>query len=476
MVEELAIKSAEALGRTMSQVNNLFRIFLALFALSVGLDYEFNVITIKGEGEVLGQSSALVGDVLQKMHEVAVPIKLLDLAAIVLGILMVIDRKNIANQLRPVYKSILCRFFLAGGLFLIWAGISMLVNAHDFSKSQLLIMELHWLKLLQVICMSIVAALFAREFDISKLSSTLLLGFLFASAVLFLNKMAWINFGVIVGDRMESFGCITISILLFIHLYTVESRKVKISPPKNFLYILTVFISSVAILISQKRGIELSFIAVCIGLFLVKLKFKKERSSLLVVLLIALIISMPSIFFDIKRTINQKYDAVRGTIFNKYIVEEYINLIESKVSVIEFLDEGQSVPLVSSLDYSGAERVGKIIRVIRLSAENLWVGSGFWGAQYKYGFIPDSGLQIILETGLIGMGLILLIFYALWRGVIQGRSSMNELSISNSVGLSMLFISMSVFCNPFYMSRLVMMAVFFVFLVEPWMKESVIPE
>lgn len=476
MVKELAIESAEALGGMMNQANNLFTIFLVLFALSLGLDYEVNVTTIQGSGEVLGQSSVLVGDVLLRTYEVAVPIKLMDLAAIVLGILMVIERKNIVNQFRFASKSILYRFFLAGGLFLIWAGISILANAHDYTESQLLLMGLHWLKLLQVICMGIVAALFAKEFDISKLSSALLLGFLFASTVLILNKIAWINSGVVVGDRMESFGSIVISILLFKHLYITEGQKVKINSSKKFLYFLTIFVSSAAILTSQKRGIEFSFIAVCIALFLIQLKFEKQINFISAAILTALIISMPSIFFDINRTVNQQYDAVRGTIFNKYIIEEYSKIVDSKISVKEFLDEGRSVPLVSRLDYSGAERIGKFIRTIRLSAENLWVGSGFWGVQYKYSFLPDSGLQIILETGLIGMGLILLIFYALWHGVNQGRSSMNGHSISNAVGLSILFLSMSVFCNPFYMSRLVMIAVFFVFFVEPRMKESVLSE
>tara|TARA_B100000242_G_scaffold105074_1_gene72622 strand:- start:903 stop:1238 length:336 start_codon:yes stop_codon:yes gene_type:complete len=40
-------------------------------------------------------------------------------------------------------------------------------------------------------------------------------------------------------------------------------------------------------------------------------------------------------------------------------------------------------------------------------------GVGFWGTQYKFNFLPDSGLQFFLEIGIIGILIFILCLYNL---------------------------------------------------------------
>ena len=47
-------------------------------------------------------------------------------------------------------------------------------------------------------------------------------------------------------------------------------------------------------------------------------------------------------------------------------------------------------------------RLSKHVKSLILLYDN-YLGIGFWGVQYHYEFLPDSGLQFFLEIGLIGM-------------------------------------------------------------------------
>jgi uncharacterized membrane protein YhaH (DUF805 family) len=271
---------------------------------------------------------------------------------------------------------------------------------------------------------------------------------------------------------------------LIFHFYRVETREVEISAFKQLLYVATVFVASVAILTSGKRSVELVYL-VSIALFVGSSLFSSKALSrkLHYTLLAGLMVSLTSIVDDFQRTLGQPYNALHGTAYREEIVRVYAQFLEFAPDTDAEDEDAQGqphwkteefrVPFVSNLDYSGAERIGKLIKSISLSTENLWVGSGFWGVQYKYGFLPDTGLQILLETGLIGAALLVLLLYWVWHGAAARRHHTNEAAAIHVLVALVALVSLSVFCNPFYMSRLVMMWMFFAFLcIHPRVRAS----
>ena len=57
--------------------------------------------------------------------------------------------------------------------------------------------------------------------------------------------------------------------------------------------------------------------------------------------------------------------------------------------------------------------------------ENPFLGSGFWSSQYIFGYIPDSILQIPLETGTLGILIILYIFFQIYKSFKDNQSLQN---------------------------------------------------
>jgi len=344
----------------------------------------------------------------------------------------------------------------------------MVVHRADYTASQLVVMGLHLAKLVQVTLVGSMVALLVRERKIVEISAPLLLGFLVASAALIMNKQGLIDIGTVAGDRMETFGGIIIAIILFLHFHRVEALEGRMGTLKQLLYVTTVFIATVAILTSGKRGVELVFLACLAMLAISSLRAGWERSRILHYALIAgLVVSLPNVVADFHRSWGLPYNALHGTAYRGEIVSLYDKFKKhTSISVPPNAQERGAwkseefrIPFVSSIDYSGAERIGKVIKTLYLSTDNMWFGSGFWGAQYKY-FLPDTGLQVLLETGLIGAVFWLILLYFIWHGAKRGQRFAN-----GAVAVHALFavVALCVFCNPFYMSRLMMMLMFFAF-------------
>ncbi len=442
-----------------------FFAFLFLFAFSVALDFEYNITYISGSGEVLGQGNILVGDTLQKVYAVPIPIKLHDLVTLAVIMFLIVRWKYISSYIQAItWDSRLMSLIGAGGLFFLWLTISILLNSEEYTRPQLYLMWLHLVKLVQVIFIGVVAALLIRGCDIREVTSPLLFGFFLASSILVLNKFGWIQMGATVGDRMETFGSITIGIFVALFFYEVEAQEGEISGPKKILFAVTILFSVLAILISGKRGVMVAFLVSIAFIMIRYFHVKKTISGNLNYWIVAgLIISLPSIMSDFQRTTGLSANSLHGTIYREDIIRLYAQIQRVLGNIQDLNEEGGisitselRIPIISSLDYSGVERIGKIIKSFNLSAENIWIGSGFWGTQYKHSFLPDSGMQVLLECGLVGVALLLLSIYLMWIFVAK-----NYLLSSFYLATLALLTSISLFCNPFYMSRLMMIWIFF---------------
>ena len=64
------------------------------------------------------------------------------------------------------------------------------------------------------------------------------------------------------------------------------------------------------------------------------------------------------------------------------------------------------------LDHSTVIRLSKHVKSLMLLYDNFF-GVGFWGTQYEFNFLPDSGLQFFLEIGIIGILIFILCLYNL---------------------------------------------------------------
>ena len=99
--------------------------------------------------------------------------------------------------------------------------------------------------------------------------------------------------------------------------------------------------------------------------------------------------------------------------------------------------------------------------------ENPFLGSGFWSSQYIFGYIPDSILQIPLETGALGFLIILYIIFQIYKnfrynGSLQDSYVFLPLSLVTA-GL----LSTSIFANMLYEWRYLFMLMLNLLLIIP---------
>jgi hypothetical protein len=437
------------------------QIFIAiLFCFSVGFDYEYVIANIRGGGETLGQSSILVNNALEKATNLSIPVKLSDLLTFLLLIIFLKKSKEIIDVVISSPKKNELYWLLSTVVaYFLWSAVTILANFDAYTSSQILIMTLHLIKLLQVMLTGIMMGIILKDCDIKIISRLFLLGFIIICTTLYLNIIGWVNIGKLAGDRVETFGVIIIVFAIILKLYVIEDFTNKINYSKKILYIIFIFIGTFAIFNCGKRAVLLAFIC-CLPFifFSIRCKEKFRISMLQFTMIVSVLIGMQTIPAVYQRTLGNTYDAVQGTPYQKNIyeaAEKITNLTASELKL-------DGVPLISNLDYSGAERVGKYIKTLSLIPENMLTGSGFWGVHYKYKFLPDSALVLILETGLIGTLIFLVMIYRTWRITSEGLANFCSVTkLSNAMIVVVAFAVLSVFSNPYYMSRLVLIWMFF---------------
>jgi hypothetical protein len=442
-----------------------------LFFIACILDIEYDLAFIKGQGEVLGQTSILVGNELKKIYTLPIPLKLQDLISI--GVLLIIalcGRKTILPRFNAhLYKATKKRFSLILLGFL-WILLSVWINANSYTDAQLTVMTLHWAKLLQAVLTGAGFALLllgigAWEFWIK----TILLGILTCAIILYFNQLDLFKIGVVAGDRMETYG--TLAAFVFFISYCYERQRgftsKRMSLQLEALYGAAALIASLAIFSCGKRGVVFSYF-ICICVYLVKTLFSKNklRNIFFWAIAISCVISIPKLYSEVNRSVHLPYNAVHGTAHRDELATAYQNISRLFNGDQRDLNRNSSnvskynIPIVSNLDYSGAERIGKIYKSLKIIRDDFWVGSGYWGVQYRYGFLPDTALQLIIEIGFTGVILLLLAAMPRIQSSKDGRPTGYWSQSGHSTFYVLLFAALSLFCNPFYMSRFMMSIVF----------------
>ena len=461
MVKELANTGVEYMGKVNSGIS-WFGALLFLFVVSAALDFEYSIATVKGNGEVLGHASILMGDILVKRKEVQVPAKLMDVVTVILAMVLAINRKTYFARIKQAFQNLKLKRLVASIVIIfVVVAVSIFTNASEYTNPQLLLMTLYLIKLLQAMEVGIMVATIATKRKICEISSPFLIGVLFSIGLLMLNKFGIIVMSAAAGDRMEGFGVIIFAMIIAIYFHQMESWERTIEISKQWLYAFTVFIGSISILTCGKRGIETTYQCCMIALVLVIYLYKNSGSNRLVLMMFfAFIVSLPNLIHDFNRTLGNSYDSIGGAPHR----EEIINLIHKDNPAKDNQAEGSLLyDFASELDYSGADRICRMIKTLRLSYENNFMGTGFQGVQYKYSYLPDSGLQFLLEIGLAGVLLLFLSVYYLYGCVAESAYISSGFAIVHiSLAIGTLAI-LCVFCNQLYMPRFVMIFVSYMF-------------
>ena len=244
--------------------------FLFLFVVSAALDFEYNIATVKGSGEVLGHASIMVGDIFVKRTEVQVPIKLMDVVTVILALALAINRKTYFARIKEALQDVkLQRLVASIVIIFLVAAISILTNASGYTDPQLLLMSLYLIKILQGIIVGIFVAVIVSERKLSDISKLFLISILFSIVLLILNKSGIVAIGAAAGDRMEAFGVIIFAMIMTIYFHQMESWGTTIEISKQWLYAVTLFVGSVSILTCGKRGIEIVYICCMVALVFV---------------------------------------------------------------------------------------------------------------------------------------------------------------------------------------------------------------
>jgi len=396
----------------------------------------------------------------------------MDVVTVILAMVLAINRKTYFARIKQVFQNLkLQRLAASIAIIFVVAAVSIFTNASEYTNPQLLLMTLYLIKLLQAVVVGIMVAAIATKRKISEISSPFLIGTLLSIALLMLNKFGIINMKAAAGDRMEGFGVIIFAMIMAIYLHQLESWVRTIEISKQWLYAFTVFIGSVSILTCGKRGIEITYQCCMIALVLVIYLYKNSGSNRLVLMMFfAFIVSLPNLIHDFNKTLGNSYDSISGAPHK----QEIINLIhkenpakENPAKDNQAKDNQAEGSLLydfaSELDYSGADRICRMIKTLRLSYENNFMGTGFQGVQYKYSYLPDSGLQFLLEIGLAGVLLLFLSVYYLYGCVTKSTYISSGFAIVHiSLAIGTLAI-LCVFCNQLYMPRFVMIFVSYMF-------------
>ena len=481
MVKELANTGVEYMGKVNSGISWLGA-FLFLFVVSAALDFEYSIATVKGNGEVLGHASILMGDILVKRKEVQVPAKLMDVVTVILAMVLAINRKTYFARIKQAFQNLKLKRLVASIVIIfVVAAVSIFTNASEYTNPQLLLMTLYLIKLLQAMVVGIMVATIATKRKICEISSPFLIGVLFSIGLLMLNKFGIIVMSAAAGDRMEGFGVIIFAMIIAIYFHQMESWERTIEISKQWLYAFTVFIGSISILTCGKRGIETTYQCCMIALVLVIYLYKNSGSNRLVLMMFfAFIVSLPNLIHDFNRTLGNSYDSISGAPHRKEIIilihkdnpakdnpaednPAKDNPAKDNPAKNNQAEGSLLYDFASELDYSGADRICRMIKTLRLSYENNFMGTGFQGVQYKYSYLPDCGLQFLLEIGLAGVLLLFLSVYYLYGCVARSAYISSGFAIVHiSLAIGTLAI-LCVFCNQLYMPRFVMIFVSYMF-------------
>lgn len=152
--------------------------------------------------------------------------------------------------------------------------------------------------------------------------------------------------------------------------------------------------------------------------------------------------------------------------YNTFNFNTFINVQHKLSTSPPYLRKISDECFLAKMDASASIRIVKIIKSFGYFLDNFFVGIGFWATPFLYNFIPDSGMQLLLEIGFLG-------FVFLIYNTFNYLKLFSYNKIPNQIFYLLLIITLlSIFSNPFYDWRIISICLVYIQTIQFERKES----
>ena len=383
-----------------NSLNRLFLALVSLLAFFLILDFEFAIGGISGSGERVGYSSALVGDVLVRNASQVVSIKVSDLLILAICICL-----SVAVAFQPRLLAVKKATFLQYALlacFVVVGFVALLWNSTLYTSAQFLVCLVYLAKFAEISLIFVfVCAFFRLGGNARTLFGSMLAAGLIAAVLGTVNAFTQVFTGWLISDRVQFFGILVLLVPVWWSAHLSGWRLYESHGSSLPWFLIGTILLGISILLCGKRTVILGLV-VSFGYVAWSHLNKRSIAKITVTILTLSIIAIPFVVEQIERSFGRSSEYIwQGleSVYSSRIAESWIGAIP-----------------ISGLDYSITERLGRWLVATDHFVEKPFIGVGFFGTPYVYGFIPDSApFQLLVETGLLGSFAMFMFFMGAWR-------------------------------------------------------------
>jgi hypothetical protein len=389
-----------------SQKRYIFRpvfILTLLIVFFLPLDPEIEIATVASDSERIGYSHNLVDGVLVQSESKGIGVKLSDLMILMFFFFIVIMRRHLRQFVFDLdfRQYVFLLVFLAAGF------LSLLINIESYSAKQEMILLLYLAKFAEITTIFIIVRYYLfLGYSYRTLIKVFLLSCGLLAVLSIVNKHYFLpgQLAFILPDRVQYTGIMALgSIVCLVYFFTDRETKRKVVGLSNFVVLFLFALLVFAVIDAGKR--TTIFAMILIFPVLTVLIKRRYFVHVIVLSLLALIAISPYLSELLSRTI--LLDTNRPL---------WSGLAPHHAQIIKESALPGIIPW--TLDYSTTERMAKWLQSMDLFFRNPIIGIGFWGAPYKYNFLPDSAyMQLLIDVGIIGTISFLIFFTSIWMKI-----------------------------------------------------------
>ena len=403
----------------------------AVFTLFFDFYFSFELFS-GGEGR-LSQGVDIAGH--YKKDTLTFRLKIADVVLFLLIISAFLQSKSAA--IRPKLRS----FFSQMAGFFVYSIFLLLLQYGELSLPQFSVSIIYLTKLLSI---GFYYIFFCKYFSTHGerliLKSLVITSFL-ASILGILSVI--VNQPFVITNRVEYYGQILIVELLLFSILMQENSASKLLLATSRPAAICIFLAGVVSIVMCGKRAPLLGLAVGCGYLTIR-SFRARKNKRKAFAIIAMV-GVGLLFFTelVSRTYVGDAPIADG------LAPRYVESLRSNGWASGF----------SGFDRSTSERIAKIVLSLDLIGQHP-LGIGFWSSIFRYDFLPDSGLQFVLENGVVLALLLALKIIFFWKELARGLhgESVALAAALRATIFAMLLVSLTV--NVLYMFKI--MSVFFI--------------
>ena len=410
-----------------------------LLVFFIFFDLEANVWTLaSGFGERI--TLATTGGI-GEYNVLKIEIKMSDLCFLFLWILffgnLMYGRFSLKDLKLSKYGFLL--LFVTIGLFSLWE------NSNNYTEYQITVAFLYTARLLEVSLIFAIAIGYLKlGYDLSRLAWAIVFGVLVAGLIGTLGFVEPAFGKMFVPDRVTFYGPILLGSFFLVYLLSSPDLTERIGISRKLIFLALTF-SLVGVAFSGKRVVVFGFLGGIIWMIRPIVRGKQLFLGLLLLVAIS-----GGIFVFYQKT----FFASSGAEVGGYVGEVWSGIDENFSEAILSRQQGSSsfiLDNVKNIDTSIRSRIGRVYRVLDILEGRMMTGVGLMAAPFVH-ISPDNFFShVMLESGLLGLLVIIIYFVILWHWCISNVAH-KEADLIN--GLFTAFMFMGVGANVIYTSPL----------------------